>query len=631
MRTPQLRLSMEHELVVDQFAGGGGASLGIELALGRSPDIAINHDPEAIALHAANHPTTHHLCESVWDVDPVEVCGGRPVGLMWLSPDCKHFSKAKGGKPVEKKIRGLAWIANKWARTVKPRVIILENVEEFQDWGPLTADNMPCPRRKGQTFRNWKRQLENCGYVVEHRELRACDYGTPTIRKRLFVIARCDGLPISWPAPTHFDPKVESIRKRERGEHKRPTWRTAAACIDWSLACPSIFERERPLAENTLRRIAAGIKRYVVDAAKPFIVPVLHAGDARVYPIDEPVRTITGQQRGEQALVTPFVTAYHGIDGKSAARGSALDEPLKTQTCDPRFGLVAPVLVGAGGPAYSGKPVSVDQPFGVLTAENHRALIAPTLIQTGYGEREGQAPRAPGLDKPLGTIVAGGQKHALVAGFLARHNSNRDGSPKAGRPADMPLSTIVGSGGQQQLVAAHLAQHNTGMVGHHVEEPVSTIVGKGCTQAVVASHLTKLYGTNRDGQTVDAPMPTIRAGGTHVGEVRAFLLKYYGNERDGCELSDPMHTVTSKERFGLVTVDGEPYQIADIGMRMLAPRELYRAQGFPDEYRIDVEFNGKPLTKTAQVRMCGNSVCPPVAAAVIAANFSHEQALREVA
>lgn len=546
MRPPQLRLSLEQELIVDQFAGGGGASLGIELALGRSPDIAINHDPEAIALHAANHPTTQHLCEDVFKVNPATTCGGRPVGLMWLSPDCKHFSKAKGGKPVEKKIRGLAWIAVKWARTVKPRVIILENVEEFQTWGPLDADNKPCPLRKGLTFQRWKRELENCGYVVEHRELRACDYGAPTIRKRLFLVARCDGQPIVWPVPTH-------------GKGLKP-FRTAAECIDWSLPCPSIFERVKPLADNTLKRIAAGIVRYVIDSPKPFIVPVTHhGGPGRVEPIDEPFRTITGAHRGEKALVAPTITAFYGLKGQSHARGGRLDEPLKTQTCDPRFGLVTPILV-----------------------------------QTGYGEREGQAPRALDIEKPIGTLVST-QKHALVAAFMA--------------------------------------QHNTGVVGHAMTEPVSTIVGKGCTQNLVASTLINLRGTDASqlvGRDIEQPLPTISSGGIHAGEVRAFLTKYYGTNQDP-NLREPLHTVTTKDRFSLVMVDGQPHYISDIGMRMLQPRELYRAQGFGDDYKIEIIYKGKPLTKSAQVRMCGNSVSPDAACAVVAANFSHEQSLREVA
>jgi len=504
MRPPLLRISTD-ELIVDSFAGGGGASTGIERALGRSPDIAINHNAEALAMHAANHPTTRHYCESVWDVDPVEVCAGRRVGLAWFSPDCKHFSKAKGGKPVEKAIRGLAWVAVKWAKTVRPRVIVLENVEEFADWGPVLEDGRPCPMRKGHTFRRFVRQLSNCGYTVDWQEIRACDYGAPTIRKRLFLVARCDGEAIVWPAPTH-------------GRGLQP-YRTAAECIDWSIPCPSIFERERPLAENTLRRIARGVQRYVVEAAEPYIVRIGHTG--------------------------------HGDAGK--VRG-------------------------------------VSEPLSTVTSKAEHLLVSPTLVEIGYGEAPGQAPRAPGLGKPLGTVVAGGRKHALVAAFLAKHYGGVVGSP-----IDDPMHTVTAT------------DHN----------------------ALVTSHLLKLRGTCKDGQPVIKPMPTICAGGTHVAEVRAFLLAYYGTEQ-APRLGGPLPTITTRDRFGLVTVHGVDYAIVDIGMRMLEPHELYRAQGFPPEYRIDIKRQGKRLSKAAQVRMCGNSVCPPAAEAIVAAQFA-EQRMRATA
>jgi DNA (cytosine-5)-methyltransferase 1 len=399
-------------------------------------------------------------------------------------------------------VRGLAWVVIRWAKRVRPRVIMLENVEEFADWGPLTDDGKPCPLRKGKTFNLWLNQLRRFGYRVEHRELRACDYGAPTTRKRLFVIARCDGLPIVWPEPTH-------------GPGRLP-YRTAAECIDWSLPCPSIFERARPLAENTLRRIARGVMKYVVNSGDPFIVPLTHTGDARVHPIDEPVRTLTTAKGGE------------------------------------------------------------------LT------LCAPTLVQTGYGEREGQAPRVPGIDKPLGTVVAGGQKHALVAAFLAKHYG---GNETPGTALGRAIDTITTQD-------------------HH---------------ALVASTITKLRGTNT-GHATDEPLQTIAARGTHFAEVRALLMKYYGSDQDP-KLREPLHTVTTRDRFGLVTVHGEQYAIADIGMRMLQPRELYRAQGFPDSYVIEFEHKGRPLPKHAQVRMCGNSVCPPIAAALVRANFAHEAAI----
>jgi DNA (cytosine-5)-methyltransferase 1 len=506
------------ELVIDNFAGGGGASLGIEQAIGRPIDVAINHDAEAVALHQANHPATHHLCQSVWKADPrdvvVEASRRRgnarplPVGLAWFSPDCKHFSKAKGGKPVEKHIRDLAWVVVHWARLVRPRIILLENVEEFRDWGPLVETEggklLPCPLRRGLTFRAWKRELVRLGYRVEERELRAADYGAPTIRKRLFVVARRDGAACAWPEPSHA----------KAGAGGLAPWRAAAECIDWSTPCPSIFGRDRPLVEATMARIGRGVWRYVIGAAEPFIVPVTHQGDQRCWPASEPLRTITTARRGE---------------------------------------------------------------------------------------------------------------HALAAVYLAQHNGDR-----TGRPAEDPLSTIVHRGTQQQVVAAFLAQHNTGLVGHPATAPVSTIVGKGCTQALVAATLSHNYTSNTAGGQGDPrlPMKTVVTGGHHA-LVQAFLVKYYGSAV-GQSAGEPLHTATAKPRFGLVQVAGQDYRIVDIGMRMLTPRELYRAQGFPDSYRIDAPGpDGRPLTKTAQIRMCGNSVCPPVARALVTANIAAGAAERE--
>ena len=537
MRAPEVRL-FDDEIIVDSFAGGGGASTGIEWATGRSPDIAINHDPEAVAMHQANHPSTRHLCGDIWNVKPLEATQSRPVGLAWFSPDCKHFSKAKGGKPVEKKIRSLAWVVVRWVKEVRPRWVFLENVEEFADWGPL-VDGRPCPLRKGFTFRRWVRAIEKAGYKVESRQLRACDYGAPTIRKRLFVVARRDGLPIVWPSPTH-------------GRGLLP-YRTAADCIDWELPCASIFGRKKELAEKTLRRIARGVQRYVIDAAEPFIVPVNHGGDDRVHSIREPLRTITGAHRGEHALVSPALIKYHGGEGK-AERGQSVEEPFRTLDTSNRFG-----LVGA------------------------------TLIQTGYGERPGQEPRVPGLGKPLGTVMGGGCKHALVSAFLAQHQGQ-----SVGAPATEPMRTA------------------TAAVNHH---------------SLVASSLTLFHGSRADGQQMNLPLPTVRAGGQHIAEVRAFLTKYNGTA-EGQSLQLSLGTVTTKDRFGLVTVHGQDYAIADIGMRMLSPRELFRAQGFGDDYVIDLEVNGKRLSKEAQVRMCGNSVSPVVARALIEANLGASSAAR---
>ena len=461
MLSPQFSLDLHREITVDLFAGGGGASTGIEQAIGRPVDVAINHDPEAISLHAANHPQTLHYTADVFEVDPHEATEGCPVGLLWASPSCTHFSRARGGVPVSKQLRSLGWVVVRWAAAVKPRVIVCENVAEWRDWGPVIASKgVPCPKRKGKTFRQWVGHLQRLGYRVEHRELRACDYGTPTIRKRLFLVARRDGHPIVWPKPTH----------NERGTDGLKPWRTAAECIDWTLPCPSIFDRKRPLADATLRRIAKGVMRYVVEAAEPFIVPL------------------------------------------------------------------------------------------------HNGLIVPALVQTGYGEREGQQPRVPGIEKPLGTLVAGGGKHALVAAFLAKHY--------------------------------------TGVVGADLREPMPTVTSVDHNALVTATLSEQAAGN-----------------GTKVA---ALLVKYYGNEREGVSLTEPLHTIPTKDRFGLVTVTihGQQYVITDIGMRMLAPHEMYRAQGFPEDYRIDMGADGKALTKTAQVRMCGNSVCPPLARAIVAANYN---------
>lgn len=494
---PQRGLLGMQPLIVDNFAGGGGASTGIELALGRDVDIAINHDQTALDVHTTNHPHTEHYCESVWDIKPMDVTKGLPVGLAWFSPDCTHHSKARGGKPVKKNIRGLAWVALRWAATVKPQIIMLENVEEFVSWGPLKG-NKPDKSKAGITFKSFTNALKRQGYSVDHKTLRACDYGAPTTRKRLFLIARCDGLPIVWPEHTH-GPKGSGLTP----------YRTAAECIDWSLPCPSIFERKKPLVENTLRRIARGIQKFVIDNPKPFIVRIGHTGfggDGMQYSIDDPLTTITS--KAEHCLITPII-----------------DRQFSKSECN-------------------------------------------------------------AIDEPLGTVTAGGGgKSALCAAFLAKHYGGNYTGP--GADLDKPMSTVTA-------------------VDHH---------------ALVTSHLIKLRGTCQHGQRVDEPAPTITASGNHIGEVRAFLIKYYGTDT-GQELTSPMHTITGNDRFGLVTIHGEEYQIVDIGMRMLQPHELFKAQGFPDNYIIDRDANGKPLTKAKQVHLCGNSVSPPVAQALVSANAS---------
>lgn len=621
------------EIIVDNFAGGGGASTGIELAIGRSVDIAINHDENAIAMHKTNHPDTLHYCESVFDVDPSAATSGKPVGLAWFSPDCRHFSKAKGAKPVKKEIRGLAWIVLRWALAVRPRVMLLENVEEFKTWGPLLrempfishADRFldefigppeavelrPDPAHTGETFQafigmlstgiaaNHPALAEVCeflaiephgqqaqqliaglGYEVDYRELRACDYGAPTIRKRFFMVMRCDGRKIHWPEATHGDPKSLEVQSG-----KLAPWRTAAECIDWSLPCQSIFERKKPLAENTLKRIARGIERFVLNNPTPFIVKCNHGTSGahdcfRGQDIDSPLQTIT--KKHGYAIVTPFIAGNGGSEYQAKPR--PLDKPTHTILKQSRACLVAPVITRQFGASIGHR---ADEPSATITAGGggKSQLVTSTLIQMGYGEREGQPPRVLQLEKPLGTVTAGGNKFAAVSAFLAKHYGGNYSGP--GAAMNEPTHTVT-------------------TTDHH---------------AVVTSHLVHLRGTCKDGRKVDQPIPTVTAGGLHIGEVRAFLMKYYGNEKSGVSLDEPLGTVTTNDRFGLVTVDGADYQIVDIGMRMLQPHELYKAQGFPEGYIIDRDYRGQRYAKDKQVARCGNAVPPPFARALVEANL----------
>jgi DNA (cytosine-5)-methyltransferase 1 len=703
-----MALDLGSELIIDNFAGGGGTSTGLEQAFGRPVDIAINHNAEALAMHAANHPHTKHLCESVWDVDPIKVTNNQPVGLVWLSPDCKHFSKAKGGKPVEKKIRGLAWVTLRWAAKCKPRVIMLENVEEFKTWGPLIVDAdgnaKPDPAKKGKTFESFIRQLEGHGYTVDHRELRGCDHDTPTIRKRFFLVARRDGIPIQWPAPTHGAPGSIGVRTG-----KLKPYRTAAECIDWSLECPSIFTRKKPLAEATLRRIAKGIMRYVVDSANPFIVgqggpiysgkpksvndpfgtlttenhrsvvvpsivPVTHQGGDRSDSILEPFRTITGANRGEKALSTAFLSPYYSDKRPKDARGQSPDEPVKTVTTENRHALVSATLIDAAHGEVSPTGVKrwgqgvqdIETPLGTVVASGNKAMATAFLAKHYTGVVGSD------LDDPLGTVTSS-DHHSLVTALLTEH---ANASNQRVMPIDEPLRTICAQvkGGHFSMVSAHVTKFRSGAVGSGLDEPLHTVTAGGqqarpgtgnamgivtahieslygqkgnearaadmrepmktvtasARHAVMTSNLVKLRGTSTASGT-DEPLGTVSAGGQHHAEVRAFLLAYYGASETN-NIDDPLNTVTSKDRFGLVTIHGQDYQIVDIGLRMLAPRELFRAQGFPDNYIIgDDPEQGLSLTKSAQVRMCGNSVCPPMAKALILANFKHEREIASAA
>ena len=488
------------ELIVDNFAGGGGASTGIELATGKSVDIAINHDPEAIRMHKANHPNTKHYCEDVWQVDPVKACKGHPVGLAWFSPDCKHFSKAKGGKPKDKFIRGLAWVACRWAGLVRPRVIMLENVEEFKTWGPLNRGHHPIKAKQGKTFGKFVQQLQNLGYEVQFRELVAADYGAPTMRKRFFMIARCDGNPILWPEPTHAPRDSEEVKvgllKPYVGAYTQ---------IDFSRPCPSIFDTSqeikekygiravRPLAPKTMERIARGLKKFVLDNPEPFIIQCNHGGKRRPNDIREP-------------KLTPYLSV-----NRENHFGSDMREPVHT-----------------------------------ITANNQHMLMTPTLIQyhseTAKGEVRGQT----------------------------------------------------------------------------IEDPIMTVDGSN-RYGLVTSFLSKFYKSGT-GQDIREPLHTITTSAGHFGEVRAFLIKYYGNGSVE-DITEPLDTITSRDRFGLVTIQGVDYQIVDIGLRMLEPRELYGCQGFPDDYIIDHDFEGHTYPRSEQVRRCGNSVCPPLPAAMVRSNL----------
>ncbi|WP_447868588.1 DNA cytosine methyltransferase [Rahnella aceris] len=665
------------EIIVDNFAGGGGASTGIEMATGRSVDIAINHDENAIAMHSTNHPETLHYCESVFDVDPIAATAGRPVGLAWFSPDCRHFSKAKGSKPVKKEIRGLAWIVIRWALAKRPRVMMLENVEEFKTWGPLltTEDGTehPDPARAGETFAAFigllttgiaadhpaiteccevlnidvnsddvRRLVAGLGYVVDHKELRACDYGAPTIRRRFFMVMRCDGQPVEWPVASHGDPKSLDVQSG-----KLAPWRTAAECIDWSIPCPSIFDRKKPLAENTLKRIARGIQRFVIDNPTPFIVKCNHTSTKTSYdcfrgqPLDEPLQTIT--KTHGYAVVEPKFSP-HITKFRTGATGQEVDEPLPTITAGSSerpggnghaLGMVEATLspfiagagAGAGGSEYQGKPRAADVPLHTVMKESHSALIAPVIArigQTGFGgDRMAYA-----AGKPLTTVTSKAE-HLLVAPVIARQFGN-----SVGHAADEPNGTITaGGGGKSQLCTAFLAKHFGGNytgAGAAMDAPAHTVTTTN-HHALVTSNLIKLRGTCKDGQPVTQPAPTITAGGLHIGEVRAFLLKYYGNEKEGVSLDESLHTVTTNDRFGLVTVEGVDYQIVDIGMRMLQPHELYAAQGFPSWYIIDQDYRGKKYAKDKQVARCGNAVPPPFAEALVRANLPEMCASKEVA
>ncbi len=761
----QLRMALDDELIIDNFAGGGGTSTGLEAAFGRPVDIAINHDPIALAMHAINHPKTLHLCQSVWDVNPIKVTRNRPVALVWLSPDCKHFSKAKGGTPVAKHIRGLAWVGMRWIALCKPRVMMLENVEEFQTWGPLIVDSegnaRPDPLRKGKTFDSFVRQLRAHGYDVDWREMRACDNGAPTIRKRLFLVARRDGLPIEFPDQSHGEPTSRQVIAG-----KLLPFRTAAECIDFNLPAVSIFARKKPLADNTLRRVSKGLWRHVLSSPKPFIVgcggrmgqspersvhapmqtitskadscvaqPVLapyinehaNASNQRTMAADEPMRTICAQVKGGHFSVVAPTLAPMIVTNTTGHPGASAEEPLPTITTGGHHALTAAVLASLRGTSESHLDAhSADEPLTTISAGGtHHALVGANLVTVGYGEREGQDARTQDIERPLGTVVAGGVKQAVVAAHITKFRTGSSGSDM-----DEPMPTVTANsfikrpGGSAPLgvVAASLTAFGQNAQGSLPSEPMQTVLAGAPRYGVLGAHLTHLtHHGERSGTAADEPLPTITAahrgeqalvsacleqanGGFYDGEGRAaddplsticqsganqrlimaYCVKYYseGGQWQGCH--EPMHTVPTKDRMGLVQAikvpaacladehverarqcaallhehlperfpeladlilveyAGQWWVLVDITLRMLKPRELYLAQGFPPDYIIHeipdpallfkdgVQADDPltvpriPLTGTAQVRMCGNSVSPVQAEALVRANFKHE-------
>ncbi len=609
--------TMTGEIIVDNFAGGGGASTGIEIATGRLVALAVNHDPAAILMHRTNHPYTEHFQASVWDIDPKAVCRGRPVGLAWFSPDCKHFSKAKGAALVDRKIRGLAWITLRWAATVRPRVIILENVEEFQTWGPVRKGK-PVKKLAGTTFRKFIRQLEELGYDVEYRELIAADYGAPTSRKRFYLIARCDGRPIVWPEPTHSKTGADGL----------PKWRSAAEIIDWSLPCPSVFASKaeimeryglkavRPLAKNTMRRVIRGVDKFTVRSGKPFIVPTGYGertGQApRVHDIDAPVPTVVGT--GKENLCRPLLAPVT-VTNTSNSVGGTVGAPVHTVTTAGNQMLVTPSLVSIGQTGGGDRIRDLRDPVPTTVSKQEACLVSPSLIQ--YHTEQTEHVRASGLGTPINTVDAS-NRYGLTCANLVEYYTG-------GRPLDVqdPLHTVT-SHDREAVVAAHIAKYYGGVVGEKVDEPLPTVTAID-HNAVCAAHVVKFKG-NEVGTQPTEPLPTQTSSGVFA-VCRAHLTKIRSGDDLGhwpeirALLNEFCGYTLAEDEVLLLEIGGALYYIADIGLRMLSPRELYNAMGFPPDYIIDRDYLGNEYKKSAQVARCGNAVCPPVASALVRANL----------
>lgn len=651
--------TQDDEIVVDFFCGGGGAGTGLEMGLGRAVNVAKNHSPQAISMHTVNHPGAVHYTTDVFDGDPDTECGGKAVGWFHMSPDCTHHSQAAGGQPRKREIRNLSWIGLKWAGKKKPRVISLENVKQILQWGPLIAKRckatgrvmklggaiagpgevvpvhqqflVPDPKRRGQTWATFVAELQHLGYTVEWRVLRACDFGAPTSRERLFMIARCDGEPIVWPAPTHAKHPVKGQQK----------WRTAAECIDWTIPSKSIFDRPKPLAPATLRRIAKGMKKFVIDAADPFIVPIANWSGESVQSAHDPLRTVTSWPRGGSfAMASPIIApaTHQGSD-----RVNDPAEPLPTVTCANRgeLTLSAATLVQLGnGDKPGSAPRTADQhePLGTIMASGGKyGVAAAHLVKFRFAD-EGKA-----LNEPLPTITSGGNyqrpagaAHAMGISTVFMAQMNGGFNTTDAKSIEDPMTTVTNTGSQQQLVSANLVHLRGNCDARDANDPLHTISAGGTHHGLVTAFMERQFGASV-GQAMDEPAPTITAGRggksslvefqlspeVEAGALRvaAFLISYYGTENVSAA-GEPAPTITTKDRLGLVTVTikGTPYVIVDICLRMLQPAELYKAQGFPADYIISHGADGKPFTKTQQVHMCGNSVSPPPMAALARAN-----------
>ena len=659
MKTERMsQIDIFDEIIVDYFAGGGGASTGIELAARRPVAIAVNHDPDAILLHKTNHPYTEHLQASVWDVDPREVCKGRPVGLAWFSPDCKHFSKAKGAALRDRNIRGLAWIVLRWAGTVRPRVIMLENVEEFKTWGPVRKGK-PVKKHAGKTFQKFIQQLEDLGYVVEYRELVAADYGAPTTRKRFALIARCDGKPIVWPERTHAPRDSEEVKSG-----KLLPWRSAAEIIDWTLPAYSIFDSKesikerygvnaiRPLADNTLRRVIRGVDKFTIKSGKPFIVPTGYGErkgqQPRVMDIDEPLRTVVSS--GKFNLVEPVAVPWT-VTNTTNSVGALVSEPVHTVTTAGNQILASAQLMSIGQTGGGDRIRDIQDPVPTTVSKQEACVVAANLIQ--YHTEQTEAVRASGLDKPIQTVDAA-NRYGLTSAQLVEYYGN--GNPLnveepmhtvtahdreavvcahidkyfngeykgCGDRVGDPLSTVTALP-RHGLCSAHIQKFFGGVIGQEVTEPMPTVTAVD-HNALCAAHVAEFKGQDI-GQAMEKPLRTITASAGEFAECRAVLAKAEPgrdlgrwpqirellNKYCGYDLKD--------DEVILLIIRGMAYYIADITLRMLTPRELYNAMGFPVDYLIERDYLGNAYGKSKQVARCGNAVCPPMAEAMVRANF----------